>query len=217
MTRQTVPENPQIVHIMHVDRLPSVIKEKHLWCDAEVATRSVPGTTIGIGEIKQRRMAHPLTSHPTLMVGACVPFYFWPRSVMLYVIAQRNHPALAYRGGQEPIVHLVADLLKTVRWAEDNGLRWAYTLSNAGAEFFEDRCTLDDLGDIDWDAVSARDWRDPEVKEHKQAEFLVEHRFAWQLVSRIGVMTKGTRQQVADALAGSKHRPRVEVQQTWYY
>ena len=104
-----------------------------------------------------------------------------------------------------------------MRWADDSGLRWAFTLTNAGAGYFEDRCTLDDLGDIDWDAVKARDWRDPMVKENKQAEFLVENRFPWQLISRIGVMTEATRRQVAEALAGNEHRPRVEVERDWYY
>ena len=202
---------------MHVDRLPSVIKEEHLWCDAEVAKRSFPGTTIGISDIKQRRMLRSLPSHPTLTVGECVPFYFRPRSVMLFLFARGNHPALAYRGGQAPIVHLVADLRKTVRWAEESHLRWAFTLSNAGAAFFEDRSSLDDLRDIDWDAVRARDWRDPEVKERKQAEFLVERRFAWQLVSRIGVRNEAIRRQVVDALAGSEHQPRVQVKRDWYY
>ena len=124
---------------------------------------------------------------------------------------------MAYRGGQAPIVHLVADLRKTVRWAESSGLRWAFTLSNAGAGYFEDRRTLDDLGDINWDAVQARDWRDPTVKEDKQAEFLVENHFAWQLVSRIGVMNGAVRWQVAKTLAKSGHQPRVEVKRGWYY
>ena len=217
MPSKTVPKNPKIVHIIHVDRLPSVIEEGCLWCDAEAAQRSLAGTTIGIAEIKQRRMSHPLASHPTLMVGECVPFYFWPRSVMLFLLARTNHPALAYRGGQAPIVHLVADLRKTVRWAEGSGLRWAFTLSNAGAGYFEDRRTLDDLGDINWDAVQARNWRDPTVKEDKQAEFLVENYFAWQLVSRIGVMNEAIRRRAVDALAGSDHQPRVEVERDWYY
>ena len=51
-----------------------------------------------------------------------------------------NHPSLAYTGGQEPIVHLEADLHQTVAWAEQNRLRWAFTLSNAGSYYFEDRC-----------------------------------------------------------------------------
>ena len=217
MPSKTVPKNPKIVHIIHVDRLSSIIKEGCLWCDAEAAKGSLAGTTIGIDEIKQRRMSHPLRSHPTLKVGECVPFYFCPRSVMLFLLARTNHPALAYRGGQAPIVHLVADMHKTVRWAEGSGLRWAFTLSNAGAGYFEDRRKLDDLGDINWDAVQAQDWRDPTVKEHKQAEFLVENHFAWQLVSRIGVMNGAVRWQVAKTLAKSDHQPRVEVKRGWYY
>lgn len=182
MPSTVAPKNPKIAHIVHMDRLSSIVKEGCLWCDAEVVERSLSGTTIGIGEIKIRRMSHTLMSHPTLKVGQRVPFYFWPRSVM----------------------------------ADDAGLRSAFTLSSAGAAFFEDRATLDDLGDIDWKAVKARDWRDPLVKERKQAEFLVEGRFAWQLVSRIGVFNS-TRRQVTDALAGSKHQPVVEVRPEWYY
>jgi hypothetical protein len=45
-----------------------------------------PGTTIGMDSIKQRRLTKSLNSHPDLRVGDCVPFYFCPRSVMLYNI-----------------------------------------------------------------------------------------------------------------------------------
>ena len=217
MPPASVPKDPQIVHILHVNRLSSVIEEGCLWCDAEVGKPRLSGTTIGIGEIKQRRMSHALMSHPTLKVGECVPFYFWPRSIMLYVIHRKNHENLTFRGGQEPIVHLVADLRETVRWADGAGLRWAFTLSNAGSSYFEDRCTLDRLGDIDWSAVQASAWREQEVQDRKQAEFLVENRFAWHLVSRIGVMNEATRRQAAEAIAESEHQPSVEVRRAWYY
>ena len=36
------------------------------------------------------------------------------------------------------------------------------------------RCELEQLDDIDWDAVKATDFRDPAIKEGKQAELLVE-------------------------------------------
>ena len=122
-------------------------------------------------DIKERRKQSLLSSHPDLHVGACVPFYFCPRSVMLYVIGQANHLQLTYRGGQDPIVHLEADLRQTVAWAEEQGLRWAFTLSNAGSYYFEDRCDLQQLDQIDWNAVNASNWR--HCKEGKQAEFLI--------------------------------------------
>ena len=91
----TVLAQPKIYHIVHVDRLPSIIEDGCLWCDAEILRRAPRGTTIGMTGIKQRRLYElTLNSHPDLYVGDCVPFYFCPRSIMLYLINQANHPDL---------------------------------------------------------------------------------------------------------------------------
>lgn len=131
-----VPVNPKIYHIVHVDKLTSIATDGFLFSDAELAQRPANGTVIGMNNIKARRM-HELTlaSRPGLYVGQCVPFYFCPRSVMLYLIHRRNSE-LAYKGGQGPIVHLVADLQAAVAWADANARRWAFTLSNAGSFYF---------------------------------------------------------------------------------
>jgi len=55
------------------------------------------------------------------------------------------------------------------------------------------------------------------VKDSKQAEFLLERQFPWQLVSRIGVFSGQVRNRVLVALDKSKHRPRVQVMKEWYY
>jgi hypothetical protein len=211
-----VPANPKIYHIMHLDRLTSVVEEQALLCDSEVVRRSLGGTTIGMTSIKKRRLEElRLSSYPDLFVGSCVPFYFCPRSVMLFLIARGNNEDLAYRQGQEPILHLEADLRETVAWANRQQVRWAFTLSNAGTRYFEDRCDLQYLSEIDWRAVEATDWRS--CKEGKQAEFLIEQRFPWELVSRIGVKTALVQQQVTEVLKNASHRPTVEVQLNWYY
>ena len=210
-----VPDEPKIYHIVHVDRLPSIINDGWLWCDAEAVRRVLPGTTIGMNSIKQRRLRNGLNSRSGLHVGDCVPFYFCPRSVMLYVIYQRNHPELSYRGGQGPIVHLEADLRRTVTWAEKHKQRWAFTTSNAGSNFFEDYSDLAQLDEIDWNAVRARDWR--QRKEGKQAEFLVEHLFPWELVSRIGVRTRQVYYRAIETLAAAAYEPPVEIRREWYY
>lgn len=218
----SIPAQPKIYHIVHVDRLCSIIHDGCLWCDAEIAHRSLSGTIIGMSGIKQRRLSElTLTSHPVLHVGDCVPFYFCPRSVMLYLINQANHPDLNYRGGQEPIIHLEADLRSSVIWAQQNNYRWAFTLSNAGAYYFEDRCNLDQLDEINWTAVQANKWSGngivPAIKEGKQAEFLMEFTFPWGLIERIGVSSRKIYQQVINALPPNGHRPSVEIKPEWYY
>ncbi len=70
------PADPKIYHIVHVDRLPSIIADGGLLCDAEIAQREPVGTTIGMNDIKQRRLTElRLNSRADLHVGACVPFY----------------------------------------------------------------------------------------------------------------------------------------------
>ena len=210
-----VPDRPKLYHICHVDRLPSIVASGGLLSDAAVVQAAAPGTVIGMNHIKQRRMTElQLTSHPGLYVGQCVPFYFCPRSVMLYLIYRQNAD-LAYQGGQGPIVHLEADLHATVAWANGQGLRWAFTLSNAGARYFEDRADLRRLGEVDWDAVGAHNWSGH--KEGKQAEFLLERGFPWQLIERIGVLSQPAATQVAHALPVGGHRPTVEFMPAWYY
>ena len=217
----TIPTHAKIYHILHVDRLESVIADGGLWSDAVVQRKALPGTTIGMSGIKQRRLTTPLTSHPTLTVGQCVPFYFCPRSIMLYLIHQQNHPELTYRGGQEPIIHLESDLLASIAWAEAHSRRWAFTLSNAGSTYFEDRATIAQMDEINWDAVGAQKWSGPgvsaSVKEGKQAEFLIEESFPWALVERVGVQSQTVYRQVSDQLAGKAHRPRLEVLREWFY
>ncbi len=217
----TVPAQPKIYHIVHVDRLPSIIADGCLWCDAEIVNRAPPGTTIGMNGIKQRRLGLALTSHPGLHVGDCVPFYFCPRSIMLYLIYQGNHPEMTYRDGQGPIIHLETDLRASVAWAQQNQQRWAFTLSNAGAYYFEDRCDLSQLNEINWEAVQANRWSGngiaASIKEGKQAEFLLENRFPWHLVERIGVHSRAVYQQVVNALPTGGHRPQIEIKPEWYY
>lgn len=216
-----VPARPKIYHIMHVDRLASVVSDGHLWCDAVMMDRQGVGTTIGMSNIKARRLTElRLPSHPNLFVGQCTPFYFCPRSVMLFMIYKHNKE-LTYKGGQDSIIHIEADLYDTVAWANANNHRWAFTLSNAGAKYFEDRCNLRDLDQINWSAVQARQWSgpgiSPSVKEGKQAEFLIERYFPWDLVECIGVLHKSVGAQVYRSLDAGKHRPRVELKPDWYY
>lgn len=211
-----IPDQPKIYHIVHVDNLSSICGDGCLWSDSVMVQRQ-GGTVIGMGSIKQRRLALPVSCHPQTFVGEYVPFYFCPRSIMLFVIHCANHPELAYRGGQQPIIHLQADLSQVVQWAEANGRRWAFSLSNAGAVYTQFRSELAQLDEINWDAVAARDFRPADVKEAKQAEFLVQQSFPWHLVERIGVHSQGIAQRVYAAMNGAGHRPSVEIRREWYY
>jgi hypothetical protein len=212
------PARPKIYHITHVENLPAIVADGGLLSDREVLARGGATQVIGMSTIKRRRIEElTVFPHPDTAVGDYVPFYFCPRSVMLYVIHCANHRELEYRGGQEPIVHLEADLRAVVTWADENDRPWAFSLSNAGARYAEFRARVAELTELRWDAIEATDFRAPEVKEGKQAEFLVHERFPFDLVERIGVASRAVRAQVAQVIEDAPHRPLVEVQLEWYF
>lgn len=213
----TVPEALRLYHITHVDNLPSILGAGGLWSDAQLIDRGGPASPIGMGTIKQRRLALPVKCYFGDTVGQYVPFYLCPRSIMLYLIYRANHPELTYRGGQEPILHLELDLRVVVAWADQQPRRWAFSLSNAGATYTEFRCRLDQLDQIDWNAVAATDFSDPVVKEGKQAEFLVHEFVPWHLVRRIGGISMPVLREAMRHLEGADYRPPVEQCRLWYF
>ena len=220
VSRETVsdhPDKPKIYHITHVDNLAGIVSADGLFSDSHMLQHGGATSVIGMSSLKERRLHLPVSCHPGKTVGEFVPFYFCPRSIMLYVISCGNHPDLTYRGGQEPIVHLQADLHEAVRWADTAGVSWAFSLSNAGAAYAQFRSRLQDLADINWDAVVASDFRNADIKEGKQAEFLVDRFFPCDLVEVVGVHSAALVNRVRLAIPGAALRPSVAVRRDWYY
>jgi hypothetical protein len=136
---------------------------------------------------------------------------------MLYLIYRANHPDLSYRGGQNPIVHLEADMQEVVAWAGRESRKWAFSLSNAGSYYVEICDRLDQIHLINWDAVAAIDFRSQDIKEGKQAEFLVHGSFPWELVRRLGVYSAEIKARAEASLEDGSHKPPVEILRDWYY
>ena len=210
-------ERPKAYHITHVDNLVSIIADGGLVSDAAMIARGGLQAGIGMSRIKQRRLTLPVHCHRGDHVGDYVPFYFCPRSIMLFVIHCANHPDLAYRDGQEPIVHLEVDVHDVLAWAGGAGRRWAFSFSNAGAAYTQFSSSPADLAQLDWTAIASTDFRSSAVKEAKQAELLVHGSFPWALVRHVGVCSPAVRTRAAALIAAAAHRPRVAVERNWYY
>jgi hypothetical protein len=212
-----VPENPKIYHITHINNLEGILNDEVIWSDAKRIELGMECEIVGMPEIKRRRLEElKVTCHSGTMVGEYVPFYFCFRSIMLYILHMGNHPDLSYRGGQGPILHLQADLERTIQWANERNIQWAFSDRNAGeriANFYNDP---DNLDEINWSAVEATDFRDMLVKEGKQAEFLIYESFPWELAEKIGVCNHRIRNQVIGEL-GNRDLPEVSIERYWYY
>lgn len=213
-----IPARPKIYHITHGRNLAQILSHGGLWSDAQRLAKGLDTKVVGMTNIKQRRLTELTVScHPGTKVGDFVPFYFCPRSIMLYILHRGNHPDHDYTDGQQPIIHLQSDLHDTVKWADENNVRWAFSSSNAGARYCDFYGSLDQLGAVNWGAVQDNDFRSSTVKEGKQAEFLVFDWFPWELVEQIGVIDQTKQGLVEKLLEGTDHRPPVRIERGWYY
>jgi hypothetical protein len=208
---------PNIYHITHAGNLPAIIEHGGLWSDLQCQKRNVRGTQIGYAHIKQRRMQYVVPKDPGGPLGDYVPFYFAPRSPMLYTISRGN--VAGYQDGQQPVLHLVSTVERATEFHPS--LRWLFTDGHAVISLSHYYDQTADLDEIDWDIMGKRFWADtPEDgdrERRRQAEFLVHQFFPWQLINRIGVMAQKVADEVHSALANAQHQPTVTVEQGWYY
>ena len=171
--------NRAIYHITHVENLAGMIHDGRLWSDAQRISRNLVNTNIGYSHIKERRMRHPVMVAAGGTLGNYVPFNFCPRSVMLYVVAQGHEN---YSSGQRPIVHLIS----SIRVILATGRPWFFTDRHADLSYASQFDTLDRLDEVGWSVMSRRYWSDPDVKEKRQAEFLVRDWFPWSAIAVLG-------------------------------
>jgi hypothetical protein len=209
-----------IYHITHISNLKGMIADGCIWSDREVANADRDRVVIGYGHIKQRRLEElHVHCHPGTKVGDYVPFYFCPRSPMLFKINRRDAD-LTYSGGQDRIIHLVSSIKRAVKAAHDRP--WAFSDNNAGAyytQFSEDLSQLATF--VNWDAVNARWWSgpgiDPAIMSKKMAEFLVHHSFPLTAFHQIGVISLEVASEVEAIVSEAGLEMDVVVKRDWYY
>lgn len=205
-----------IYHITHIEHLATILAEGGLWCDRESATKGLIKAGIAHQHIKDRRARRMVPVGAGGTLADYVPFYFGPRSPMLYAIHTNN--VEGYSGGQAPVVHLVTDVA-TVLAA---GLPFVYTDGHADIDLSRFETDPAILGNVvDLPLMQARYWFDtdtqPDRKRRRQAEFLVHDFFPWNLFKEVGVIDQAAANQVTAALGGQAHLPPVLVRRAWYY
>ncbi len=208
------PDPVLLYHITHVDNLERIVQAGGLWSDAQMRQQQATHKVIGYDHIKERRLGLPVSCHAGTMVGEYVPFYLCPRSPMLFAI-HNPRAEFAYRGGQKPIVHLVAKIADVINWATQHKVPWAFSTCNARCEVADFYNHVVDLNRINWDAVKARDWRF--CRQEKQAEFLVHQRFPLALLHGAATMNDDTKEQVEQIFSRLDCPPTVKVKRKWYY
>lgn len=195
--------------------MKSILESKCLLCDNEIQAKNIETQGIAYKAIKERRSRRPVPTCKQGHLSDYVPFYFAPRSPMLYAI--HCGTVENYQEGQGSIIHLVS----TIESINERGLPFTFTNGHAEmspTEFYEN---LDDLDKIDWDLMKSKFWfdkgEDINRKWRRQAEFLVYNNFPIELVLGIGVISEQVKSEVEDILKSCEKEIKIAVFPNWYY
>lgn len=204
------------MHFTHFRNLPGILAAGCLRADNQVDRRSALAVEAADLEIKSSRRTIRIGLAPFGCVADYVPFYFAPRSPMLYKLAKGSVPT--YTGGQDPLIYLVS----TVGAITGAGLRWLFSDGNCAAnvtQICDDLELLDSV--VDWQVMKTRIWKntaeDPDRMRRRMAEFLVHGSVPLSCMAGIAVRTKGMKEQVESLLAASRVRLPVRVRSGWYF
>jgi len=210
-----VPDKVYLYHLTSVENLPSIIDSGGLKSKNRLANEQTSYRNIAYTGLQERRARQVVPC----AAGGCLhdyaPFYFGPRSPMLYVVNEGG--VEGYEGGQEPLVHLMT----RVQFIEEAELEFAFTDRHAVlryANFYDDVASLDQ---VDHGLMRKKYWHDtarhPQRKERRQAEFLVHDFVPFELIGAIGVINEEMKTETERHLDRLDEAPPVIVKQRWYY
>lgn len=208
------PGRTPVFHILAIEKLTSVI-EHGLWCDTEAQRRFGDQAALDSAheELKGKRRRREVPVAQRGVMADYVPFYFGPRSPMLFTIKCGNTTYGRHGRGQHGMVHLVCRLETLARDLPD---RWCFIdahLSRTWAQFGN---TLEELDErVDFDVMTARKWNEPDqVKAARQAEFLVHRVVPWEYVELVVVIDETVADEVRCVVerTGTSNTPDVRPQ-----
>jgi hypothetical protein len=204
-----------IYHITHIHNLSLILEHGGLLCHASRAELNLSHVNISHQTIQDRRATTRVPLAPYGTLHDYVPFYFAPRSPMLYSIHRGN--VEGYTDGQTPILHVVL----SAEHIAQKKLPFVFTDGHAIISFSNFYNDLKELNQIDWQVMKSRYWRDTlednDRKRRRSAEFLVHRAVPWELVQEIGVINHQVATAVEQILAPFASHPLVTVHREWYY
>lgn len=212
----TRPKPTRLFHFTRVEHLRSIV-QRGLSCDRRVKTSGLLSIEVGNPAIKALRASRPVLVEPGGVVADYVPFYFAPRSPMMYSIHSGNVPG--YSGGTDRLIYLTTTLERLVRLGLD------VVLTDRNAALAYAAFVRADDGEpnetfIDWPLMMQKMWNNtedsPDRKERRMAECLVHQSVPWSAFEHIAARSPDVAREVERALGGAS-RPSVAVRPAWYF
>lgn len=206
-----------VLHFTRVEHVASILG-RGLLSDSHAQAEGLVEIEVGNTSVKARRSVQLVPVGPGGVVADYVPFYFAPRSPMMFAIDRGNVPT--YQGGCRRLVYLVT----TLERLHDLAVRTVLSDRNAAlavADFWsmEQGEPPDDF--IDWALMRQRMWDStaeyPDRRERRMAECLAHLRVPPAAIVEVAVAGPQVADEVAFALRQADLAIPVRVRRHWYF
>lgn len=221
------PRPTRLFHITAIANLPAILAAGALLSKNGGAAVGINYQNIAHAGAQGARAARAVPNPPGGLVHDYVPFYFAPRSPMLFAINGGRVAGCPWR--QSDIVHFET----TVESVVAVGRSFVFYDRNATLAFstaYTDLAQLDTV--VAWDLITeaplldgyCKFWQNnPSVAryadrmERRQAEFLVRDRAPLDCMTRLGVIDAARQEQVQRLLAQAGVVLTVDIMPAWYF
>jgi hypothetical protein len=221
----SAPQPTRIFHITALDNLADICATGALLSKSIGATKGISYTNIAHEGAQGARAQRPVLNPPGGMIHDYVPFYFAPRSPMLFALNGGGVKGCDLR--QADIVHFestvqnVASLGQPIVFYDRNA-----TLQHS--QGYSDLTKLDSV--VAWDLLTEAPTLDgycmyfkdmqpkrPDRRERRMAEFLVKSSVPLSAMTRLGVMNSERQSQAQRILNQTATPLHVTVMPDWYF
>lgn len=207
------PTEYRIFRITHVDNIPWIL-DHGLHCQSS-DIHDPSFVPIGMSDLISKRRTRPVPIDPGGVLADYVPFYFTPKSIMLYYI-KTGFGDVIQRSNDE-IVLLVSRLKRLA----DAGINYVFTDGHAypvETDYFD---SDDDLDRVDWKLLRACDFRrdpnDPGKLTRYQAEALVHQSVPIDALTGIVCNSEKVKKRLQAQIDGRELDHGVVTRPGWYF
>lgn len=221
------PQPTRLFHITAIANLQAICAASRLVSKNGGAAAGINYQNIAYAGAQGARATRTVPSPPGGSIHDYVPFYFAPRSPMLFTINRGNVPGCQWR--QADIVHFET----TVQQIVTLGRPFVFYDRNATLQYSKPYTSLADLDiAVAWDLLLeaprlggfCKYWHDNAANpryvdrmERRQAEFLVKTNVPLSHVTRVGVIDATRKTQVEAVLKSAGVTLQVDVMADWYF
>ena len=209
------PVPTPLYHFTHLSHLASIVKDG-LLSDTDAVRTGALIVEVGHAGIKERRRGRMVPIGPGGAVSDYVPFYFAPRSPMMYAIHRGNVPT--YDEGCDRLIYLVT----SVETLAASGARLVFTDRNAVlaiAAYGDHGTGIDSL--VDWALMRQVVWNntpeDPDLRERRMAECLAHRVVQWPSIEGIATASQHVADEARAILASLGVETPISVRPQWYF